>query len=335
MTTLSVAMATYNGARFLKKQLESFVTQIRKPDELIVTDDGSTDSTITLLERFALTAPFPVRIYRNPAQLGYRANFMHCANLCSGDIIAFSDQDDIWLPEKLARQCERLAEPDVLLSTHYVLLVNDEGESLGRTYCRYRLPQRFTTRNAPPFCFNAGFTLAFRRELLRFSQYWPASVDENFPEHRMAHDQWFCFLGSALGIVYCDRTVLAHYRQHTDNIFGAHAKNSKVGAIESPLTARAADYARKALGAANRRDQIGHMANHLDSSLRSRLEYTRRFYDNYEAALARRSRLFETKSYGGRLGLLLAAFMSGDYLGDSRRHFGLRSAARDLRILLQ
>jgi len=98
---ISIVMTTYNGERFLKEQLDSFLWQTRLPDELVVCDDGSTDRTLDILENFARTAPFPVKIFRNPQRLGFSKNFEKASLMCSGDLVAFSDQDDIWLPEKL------------------------------------------------------------------------------------------------------------------------------------------------------------------------------------------------------------------------------------------
>ena len=100
---ISVALCTHNGARFLPEQLKGFLDQQRHPDEIIICDDVSTDATLELLEAFARSAPFPVRIYRNSENLGYSRNFMKSVGLCSGDIIAFSDQDDVWYARKLLR----------------------------------------------------------------------------------------------------------------------------------------------------------------------------------------------------------------------------------------
>jgi glycosyltransferase involved in cell wall biosynthesis len=115
---LSVAMATYNGERFLEEQLFSIARQIRLPDEMVVSDDGSNDGTIDILERFATSAPFPVRVYRNIKPLGYGDNFLKAASLCHGDLIAFSDQDDVWLENKLANSLSFFDDDDVLLSVH-------------------------------------------------------------------------------------------------------------------------------------------------------------------------------------------------------------------------
>ena len=100
---VSVAMGTYNGERFIRQQLESIAQQTLLPCELVVRDDASTDGTLTIVEEFASHAPFPVRIHKNDVRLGYPDNFMQAAILTNGDWIAFCDQDDFWLPQKLER----------------------------------------------------------------------------------------------------------------------------------------------------------------------------------------------------------------------------------------
>lgn len=99
----STAMCTYNGAQYLPEQLASIAAQTRIPDELVVCDDRSTDNTVQIIEAFAATAPFPVRLSINEQNLGSTENFGRAIGLCTGDAIALSDQDDVWLPEKLER----------------------------------------------------------------------------------------------------------------------------------------------------------------------------------------------------------------------------------------
>jgi len=108
MTRISVAMCTYNGSRFLPEQLASIAAQTRLPEEMVICDDGSTDATAEIVEAFAHTAPFPVRFIRNPQNLGSTKNFEKAIGLCTGDLIALCDQDDVWMPEKLARQAEMM-----------------------------------------------------------------------------------------------------------------------------------------------------------------------------------------------------------------------------------
>jgi len=129
---VSVAMATYNGARFIAEQLESLSRQTLPPCELVIGDDGSTDDTLNIVEAFARTAPFPVRIHRNPQRMGHADNFLHTATLCSGDLIAFCDQDDVWLETKLARCCQAFQDRDVVLAVHAAHVVDTNLTRLGR-----------------------------------------------------------------------------------------------------------------------------------------------------------------------------------------------------------
>src|SRR6266567_6944512 len=99
---ISVAMCTYNGARFLREQLESIAAQSRLPDELVVCDDGSTDETVETIKAFVGRAPFAVRLEINSKNLGSTKNFEKAIGLCEGEIIALADQDDVWKPQKLA-----------------------------------------------------------------------------------------------------------------------------------------------------------------------------------------------------------------------------------------
>jgi glycosyltransferase involved in cell wall biosynthesis len=101
--TVGIAMATYNGAPYLPEQLQSFLKQARLPDELVITDDASTDATYDIVASFARSAPFPVRFERNAERLGSNGNFAKAIAACTSDVILFSDQDDVWLPDHIRR----------------------------------------------------------------------------------------------------------------------------------------------------------------------------------------------------------------------------------------
>lgn len=98
---ISIALCSFNGGRFIAEQLASIASQTLPPSEVVVCDDGSTDDTISCVESFAQSAPFPVRVERHASPLGIAANFSRAIELCSGDVIALSDQDDVWEPSKL------------------------------------------------------------------------------------------------------------------------------------------------------------------------------------------------------------------------------------------
>jgi len=135
--SISVAMCTYNGEKYLRKQLESIAAQSRLPDELVICDDRSTDSTLEIIHHFTNTAPFPVRLHLNPVNLGgatkgITRNFEQASGLCTSDLIAFCDQDDVWLTQKLARMAQTMEENPQLGGVFVdAQLVNSLGEPKG------------------------------------------------------------------------------------------------------------------------------------------------------------------------------------------------------------
>jgi glycosyltransferase involved in cell wall biosynthesis len=107
---ISVAIATFNGCPFFASQLESIAAQTRIPDEILIGDDRSTDGTAQAVDEFKSRHPhLTVRFERNAEHLGTNQNFDGVVRRCSGDIIVFADQDDIWMPNRLARVAEMFA----------------------------------------------------------------------------------------------------------------------------------------------------------------------------------------------------------------------------------
>jgi Glycosyl transferase family 2 len=104
--SVSIAMGTYNGASFLREQLDSIAAQYRQPDELVITDDTSSDATADIVQAFARSAAFPVRFERNAVRLGFNGNLSRATAACAGEVILFSDQDDVWLPQHVMRIVE-------------------------------------------------------------------------------------------------------------------------------------------------------------------------------------------------------------------------------------
>ena len=103
---ISIALATFNGEKYIREQLESFSRQTLKPDELVVYDDNSTDDTMAIIHTFAKDAPFEVRTFVSSQSLGIRENFSRAIQACQGDFIFLSDQDDVWLEEKVERMLQ-------------------------------------------------------------------------------------------------------------------------------------------------------------------------------------------------------------------------------------
>jgi glycosyltransferase involved in cell wall biosynthesis len=212
---LSVALCTYQGARYLEAQLQSILRQTRLPDEVVACDDGSTDETAALLERFAAAAPFSVRLYRNSTNLGSTKNFERAIALCEGEVIALADQDDVWLPHKLATLVRVFAESPALgLAFSDGLLVGDDLVPTGqRIWPNLPFPaawqRRFDQGEGARLLLRynlvtgaaCAFRAALRPQLLPIPAAW-------------VHDAWIGVVAASLAPAQTIATPLLHYRQH-------------------------------------------------------------------------------------------------------------------------
>lgn len=224
---ISVAMCTYNGGKYLQEQLYSIIKQTKLPDEIVICDDGSTDSTLQILNEFKKNTTFQVRIYHNEKRLGPTKNFEKAINLCKGDIIVLSDQDDIWLPHKI----EKLK--NIFISNHDVafvfsdaIVVDEKLFPLGYTMWKSIL---FTTYQRRLFRNGyqvevllkhnvvTGATLAFRAKILN----WILPISDKW-----VHDAWIVLLLSALGIKgdFVEEPLIK-YRQHHQQSIGGRKLN--------------------------------------------------------------------------------------------------------------
>jgi glycosyltransferase involved in cell wall biosynthesis len=314
LTTISVAMATFNGARFIRAQLESIAHQTFQPVELIIADDGSTDSTLEIIASFASTAPFPIRVYQNENCLGYKENFLRCAGLCSGALIAFSDQDDIWLETKLESQVRAFDDPEVLLSCHNVELMDEGGRRSGHTLTALRRSGKYTYRQMLPFALSFGFTQTFRRSLLSLFPYWQYS--NRASAGLMAHDEYYFFLASIMGTVNYDHEVRALYRQHGRNVSGQKQKNTIVRAISEKLASQKDDYTRfvdNSIARARILESIVSDVEERDSMLTKRMSAAAKAYSSLGLCHSRRLDLYNNNGALRRARALYSLCVSGDY----------------------
>jgi glycosyltransferase involved in cell wall biosynthesis len=219
---LSIAMCTYNGSRHILEQLQSFAHQTRLPDELVVCDDGSSDDTIAIIQRFAVRAPFPVRLFRNECNLGTTGNFQKAIGLCGGEIILLSDQDDWWYPQKLARieTCFRHA-PELGLVFGDALVTDDHLKPIGFNLWQAvgllpSLQNQLTSGDAFAVLLKhyyvTGATLAFRTSLCD----WILPIPREW-----FHDAWIALIVASRSRLTLVSEPLMAYRQHQCNQIGA------------------------------------------------------------------------------------------------------------------
>lgn len=127
MKTVSIVLCSYNGERFLKTQLDSIVCQTYPIHELIIQDDGSTDHTLDVAREYAAQYPF-IRIEQHAQNLGFNRNFENALKKATGDFIAIADQDDIWYPEKIAKQVQAIGTHDLCISGYHTDSTYQEGQ---------------------------------------------------------------------------------------------------------------------------------------------------------------------------------------------------------------
>jgi glycosyltransferase involved in cell wall biosynthesis len=211
---VSIAMATYNGERFLQEQLDSVARQTLLPYELVACDDGSTDGTLDILHRFASEAPFPVRVFRNPSRLGYGFNFLGALSRCTGELVAFCDQDDVWMEQKLQVCADVMIDPGISLVSHSAVITS--ALPLRR---RMRFPKRpfSVVRHWQDFPRDArapGFSMVFRRDILNKV---PLPRFDAEQARWATHDVWALAAALSCGHLVLLPDELVLYRLHAGN----------------------------------------------------------------------------------------------------------------------
>ena len=201
---ISIALCTYNGEKYIKQQLESLISQSYKPFEIIITDDLSTDNTLKILEEYAAKYPF-IKIYKNEKNLGFVKNFEKAIKLCDGEYIALSDQDDIWMPEKLSTLISQVADNDLIY--HDSVFIDENGQPILSKKMSDHYNKYDGTSNIPFLISNcvAGHAMLFKKSLL------PSFLPF---EDGFYHDWWITFVAISTGKIKSIPDVLVKYRQH-------------------------------------------------------------------------------------------------------------------------
>jgi len=218
---LSVCMATYNGEKFIKEQIESILNQTHKPDEIIISDDASKDKTQDILIEYQKRYPDLIKVILNKDNAGFVKNFERALLASSGDLVALSDQDDVWLPEKLQEEYSILEKnPNVGLTFSDLKLVDENLNEIEKSMWEYHNWKMNGYIKGADFFesilkFNrvTGCTIMIRRQIL--NDLIP------FDSRIHLHDYWLALGSSLLSDVFAINKQLVLYRQHSNNQIGA------------------------------------------------------------------------------------------------------------------
>ncbi|ARD66885.1 glycosyltransferase [Eubacterium limosum] len=199
--SISIAMATYNGEKYIKDQLDSILVQLGKDDEIIISDDKSTDQTTEIIKKY-IKEDSRIKLLEGP-QKGFVKNFENALLNCSNEIIFLCDQDDIWLENKKEKVLETFEKEEVNLVMHgYNILKNNKIEKV------FQKTHRGVFLNMIDSSY-VGCLMAFKTEFIK--KYLP------FPSGLMAHDQWIGLCAEReKGILFIE-DVLIHHRIHNSN----------------------------------------------------------------------------------------------------------------------
>lgn len=214
---ISVCMATYNGERYIKEQISSILQQLGENDELVVSDDGSSDKTLQVIESFKDSR---IKVFNGP-QRGLTYNFENAIKNASGEYLFLTDQDDVWEPHKVKRMVEALQEADLVVSDAWIS--DENAMSMGQSLYDIYKPHKgfWLTLYHTTYI---GCCMAFRRTILK--KLLP------FPPHIVMHDYW---IGQIADLYYRTAYIpdkLLRYRRHGNNTSALTTRKSPLSLFQ-------------------------------------------------------------------------------------------------------
>ena len=224
--TISIAMCTYNGCRYLADQLASIAGQSRLPDELVISDDDSIDETAAIARDFAAGAPFPVRVIEHHERVGVVSNFERAIACVSGDIVVLADQDDYWLPHKLASIERAFGDREIGLVFSDAEIVDEHLNPTGRRLWQYlpltpaqrhRIEHGLAIDVLWPGWSVTGGTMAFRSKFREIALPIPRAL-------QILHDGWIAAIVGSVARIRAIDEPLIKWRQHAAQQTGARER---------------------------------------------------------------------------------------------------------------
>jgi glycosyltransferase involved in cell wall biosynthesis len=212
---ISIVMATYNGEKYLREQVDSLLAQSYPTLEFIFVDDASSDSSLAILQEYA-SQDERIRLVTNPENQGLLATFETAIRAAKGEMIALSDQDDVWMPEKISLLAGAIGSHSMIYADS--ALTDAAGIVTGKFSNRNHLCDYPTGLHYVFGTKAMGHAMLFKREIIDIALPFPDFV---------GHDFILGFAAAALhGVSYFPAT-LVNYRQHSSNTMGADLSKGK------------------------------------------------------------------------------------------------------------
>ena len=220
---ISIALCTYNGAKYLSEQLKSLKEQTLKADEVVICDDNSSDNTVNVINEYKYK--LNVKLTVNKINLGVTKNFEQAISLCEGDIIFLCDQDDVWHQDKIKIMSNRMVDETIGLCYCNGIVADENLKQIG-SHTLWGTSElvkvdfnKFSVYNLINYCYFTGMALCFRASLKQY--FMPLSKNA-------VHDEWIAFIISFVAKIAFVKEELVIYRQHSNQQIGINSiKSSK------------------------------------------------------------------------------------------------------------
>ena len=217
--TVSVCMGTYNGETYIEQQLNTILRQTKAPEEVILCDDGSTDNTVSIIERFIRKNGLDGKwkLYRNKINKGYPSNFYYACSLCNEEIVFLADQDDIWKNDKIEKMCRVMEKnPGAKSVCCKFNLMDEKEQEIHSIMAPTHAHETGEVRNVPVEeifykCQWPGMVMAYRRD-------WYESWTKG--NYQIPHDFLIAARAAEEGGFFQLDETLAYHRRHDHNTGG-------------------------------------------------------------------------------------------------------------------
>jgi glycosyltransferase involved in cell wall biosynthesis len=201
---VSVCIATFNGEKFIQLQLDSIMRQLGKTDEIVISDDGSDDHTVDIIQNVGYPR---LRLFSNPVKTNVAKNFENALQQARGQYIFLADQDDLWMPGKVDILLSWLKIYDLVVSDCEI--IDETGACIYPSYFVLRRSGKGVIKNIKANSF-IGSCMAFDRSVLHRAL--------PFPKNIPMHDWWIGLVGEVFGTTFFCSEKLVQYRRHSENL---------------------------------------------------------------------------------------------------------------------